>query len=91
MRAVLQSGLTGRDDDRPVGQTAGDDIDIAFLSRDLDRLDRNGVVLSDLIDIEAIRTMLHRRRGDGNDIGLGPDEQGRVHELAGPELAVCIV
>ena len=83
--------ITGRDDDRPVRQTAGDDIDIALLSRDLDRLDRNGGVLSDLIDIEPIRTMLHLCRGDGNDVGLGPTATGDVYELAGPELAACIV
>src|ERR1700758_5083015 len=83
----LQPGLTRGYHDGAGGKPAGDNIDVALLPFDLDRLDGDRVVRANLIDKKPVRTMLDGCGRHSDHITLCPQQQSGVHELARPERA----
>ncbi len=85
MRARLQLVLSV-DHDLLVGLETGIDQRLAVTDlRDLDWADGHGAVGIDDISVGSFRTLLHDRRGNGQSVMPGIDEQPRVDKLARPE------
>ena len=87
MRAGLQFVLAV-DHDGLAGLQAGIDQGLALTDLgDPDRPYLYRLIRQNDVDIGTGRTLLHGAGRDGQPLGLGPEQQTRVYQLAGPEQA----